>query len=271
MGIGEVYEPPLFFIYSDGVNKEQLMIYAYHRPCAASKLAKELRVALEWPGGRYIKNRRSFLPRVNWGYRGEFRDADGAILNRFVSPAASKMQAFTLLAAAELNIPRWSQSAQALRIMLREDRAIIARRDGLSGGRGMVLVEPGVEPSTADFYVEKLSYRREFRIHVFQEQVIHRQGKFIPPGFSGLAKNFENGCIYTGQELERFADDATWAQLEQLALRSVAALGLDFGAVDLLQNKHGHLYVLEVNTAPGLRSQSSFLAYKSALQRLWVI
>jgi len=38
-----------------------------------------------------------------------------------------------------------------------------------------------------------------------------------------------------------------------VALAAVSALGLDFGAVDIIYNEHeNQYYVLEVNTAPGL-------------------
>ncbi len=41
---------------------------------------------------------------------------------------------------------------------------------------------------------------------------------------------------------------------DQLAVKAVAALGLDFGAVDLIEDK-GKFYVLEVNTAPGIEDE----------------
>jgi D-alanine-D-alanine ligase-like ATP-grasp enzyme len=37
----------------------------------------------------------------------------------------------------------------------------------------------------------------------------------------------------------------------------VYALGLDFGAVDILRDDEGKWYVLEINTAPGIADQSA--------------
>ena len=41
-----------------------------------------------------------------------------------------------------------------------------------------------------------------------------------------------------------------------MGIDAVSALGLDFGAVDIIEDADGKLYVLEVNTAPGLEGQT---------------
>jgi D-alanine-D-alanine ligase-like ATP-grasp enzyme len=43
---------------------------------------------------------------------------------------------------------------------------------------------------------------------------------------------------------------------DQLSVEAVAALGLDFGAVDIIEDKEGNFYVLEINTAPGLEGHT---------------
>ncbi len=52
--------------------------------------------------------------------------------------------------------------------------------------------------------------------------------------------------------------------LLNLGCHAVSALGLDFGAADIIQDKHGKLYVLEVNTAPGLTSDDGVAVYANA-------
>ncbi len=44
--------------------------------------------------------------------------------------------------------------------------------------------------------------------------------------------------------------------LDTLGVSSIKALGLDFGAVDIIEDADGTLYVLEVNTAFGLEGQT---------------
>jgi glutathione synthase/RimK-type ligase-like ATP-grasp enzyme len=57
----------------------------------------------------------------------------------------------------------------------------------------------------------------------------------------------------------------------EMAIRSVGALGLDFGAVDVLLGRDGKFYVLEVNSAPGVQGPAR-LAIQSLAKRIakWV-
>lgn len=59
-------------------------------------------------------------------------------------------------------------------------------------------------------------------------------------------RNHANGFIFAHEGVD-IPDD-----VKELAVGAVAALDLDFGAVDLIQTKMGKWYVLEVNTACGL-------------------
>ena len=61
-------------------------------------------------------------------------------------------------------------------------------------------------------------------------------------------RNLANGWIYAKDNIVPLKEKAT-----SLAIQSIEALGLDFGAVDLIYNeKYDTYYVLEINTAPGL-------------------
>ena len=59
--------------------------------------------------------------------------------------------------------------------------------------------------------------------------------------------------------------------VRRAARRAVRSLGLDFGAVDVLVDADGKVYVLEVNTAPGIVGiieTSTFARYVEAITRL---
>lgn len=107
--------------------------------------------------------------------------------------------------------------------------------------------------------------RREYRVHVFNGKVIGAYEKV--PLVSATAENqsptaAENRpklyksdtcrfvrCNLDGVEglVPRVNDEA-----QALCVRAVQALGLLFGGVDLIRDKHGHFFVCEVNSAPGL-------------------
>ena len=125
---------------------------------------------------------------------------------------------------------------------------------------------------TALFTIGVTGKRQEWRIHVVRGEVIlsqlkmRRQGFNDDEGYTSLVRNIETGWVYS-VNFEQ-ADYAQLAAVKQVALDAVAALGLDFGAVDLVERR-GQPFVLEVNTAPGLDEEGSSLrAYTEAFTRV---
>ena len=45
-------------------------------------------------------------------------------------------------------------------------------------------------------------------------------------------------------------------EAKNAAIKAVEALDLDFGAVDIIETRQGEIFVLEVNTAPGLEGKT---------------
>lgn len=128
----------------------------------------------------------------------------------------------------------------------------------------------GTYARTALFTVGVTGKRQEWRIHVVRGQVIlsqlkmRRQGFADDEGYTSLVRNVETGWVYS-VNFER-ADYAQLDAVQQMAIRAVEALDLDFGAVDLVERR-GEPFVLEVNTAPGLDEEGSALrAYTEAFQ-----
>lgn len=87
----------------------------------------------------------------------------------------------------------------------------------------------------------------EWRIHAFRGKVIARGLKVQvePPWRRMPVRNRANGwkMIHTAEPTQ---------ELRDVAVGAVKACGYDFGAVDILKDAAGALYVLEVNRAPGL-------------------
>ena len=61
---------------------------------------------------------------------------------------------------------------------------------------------------------------------------------------------------------------STSEEMRSLAKSAVAALGLDFGAVDLGVTEEGRVVVLEVNTAPSLDNPNTAACYAERLGKL---
>lgn len=109
------------------------------------------------------------------------------------------------------------------------------------------IFQPGDTPAGCDFYTEYIPNTREYRIHVFQGEVIRIQGKYLdfPDQHTNpYVKNHGQGYRFRAPDRQLNSD-----RLEA-ATAAVDALGLDFGAVDLLIGEDRLCYVLEVNSAP---------------------
>lgn len=108
--------------------------------------------------------------------------------------------------------------------------------------------------------------RREYRVHVFQDKVIYIQKKKRRDGYQGnenysnIVRNHHTGWIYSNQN----AEDINRAGINE-ALKSITALGLDFGAVDII-TRGEEAWVLEVNTAPGM-SGTTLSTYADVLTK----
>lgn len=106
--------------------------------------------------------------------------------------------------------------------------------------------------------------RREYRIHIFDDQHIQQALKRLDPKArrkrnDGLPIwNTQTGYIYD----HNFEPSRTAVEL---ARRAVRALDYLWGAVDSLEDESGTCYVLEVNTAPGM-DETTAQAYACAIK-----
>ena len=101
----------------------------------------------------------------------------------------------------------------------------------------------------SDYFTQYIPHRREFRVWSYRRipigcyEKLQQRPVERPSAFR--VWNYRNGYAFT------FLRDAPQA-LKELGCRAVDALGLDFGAVDIIEDFAGRYWVLEVNTAPGV-------------------
>lgn len=138
-----------------------------------------------------------------------------------------------------------------------------------SGGRGISCISAGpIVP--APLYTRAFPTEREYRVHVFKGSVIDITQKKRRSGaeVNNQIRNHDNGWVFCRNNIEPLGDTN-----EQIAISGVSALGLDFGAVDLLVDSNNRAVICEVNSAPGLDPNGTTLqrytqAFKSYLESL---
>lgn len=105
--------------------------------------------------------------------------------------------------------------------------------------------------------------RREYRVHVFNGKVLGAYEKVPLSLAEGQARNFDtlprlfksDTCKFTRCDLtidENGLQPRVNEEAQRLCINAVNSLGLLFGGVDLVRDKHGNFFVVEVNSAPGL-------------------
>ena len=191
---------------------------------------------------------------VNWGNT-ESLDIDWKckVLNlpKYVNRASDKLETFQILETAELNIPKWSTDMETAKKWIEKGHTVFCRTlTRANSGRGIVIAETEDQLVNAPLYTRYIKKAKEFRVHVFKNEVLDVQEKRLAHGVEDkqfLIRNHANGFVFCRDNINK--PDG----LEELAIKAVKALELDFGAVDIIYNAHyGKCYILEVNTAPGI-------------------
>ena len=234
-----------------------MKLYAYKNGSASARaLADALGIKILLHEGKPVKH----PVIINWGAsRIERKIANyNEILNepRSVANASNKLTTFKLFKEHGVACPEWTESRDEAWEWL--DKSSVVARKVLNGhsGAGIEIIEQGAkEICHAPLYTKYVKKDQEYRIHVFQGEILFQQRKArkieVPDEeVNWQVRNLAGGFIFANDGIE--ASDAVKDQAES----AVDALGLDFGAVDVITNKRGAAFVLEVNTACGLQGKT---------------
>ncbi len=231
-------------------------IYPYNKGSQSAKLLSEaLNVKRLKLVGRKFKGRPDKTV-INWG-SSKISDQAAAckVINvpEAVMLSSNKLKSFELFKEAGVSIPPFWTNKDEAEEEIRNGSCIVCRTI-LSGhsGAGIVIANNVDELVKAPLYVAYIPKKHEYRYHVFMGKVIDVQRKarnkdVADEDVNWKVRNHDNGFIFMREGVE---EDA---RASEQAILAVEALGLDFGAVDIIWNeKKDTYYVLEVNSAPGL-------------------
>lgn len=191
---------------------------------------------------------------INWGSSQSI--GLGPVYNQpaTVGLATNKLLAFQVMVHHGVQTVDWTDSRDVAQKWSNKEHTVVVRNK-LTGhsGEGILIVEPCHEVPSAPLYTKYVFKEKEFRVHVVLGQAVDTQRKIKDPTrevITWKVRSHDNGFIYVR---ENIVPDAA---RDALAIATVHALELDFGAVDIIQDKNGKYYVLEVNTAPGIVGQT---------------
>ena len=225
--------------------------------------SKSARALADYLGIRILKQEGSkFVSRendvvINWGNSSSFGSnlRLGKVINtsHMIFFAPNKLLSFETL-RNNVNIPNYTTVGEDA---IRNFKRVFVRQS-LTGhsGEGIIVVdsEDVEELPPAPLYVEAIAKKNEYRAIVVGDKVVDLKQKRLssnaPDDRSKFIRNLSNGWIFARENIEYVEG------LNEIAVKAVQVLGLDFGAVDIITDKNNTLYVLEVNTAFGLEGQT---------------
>lgn len=194
---------------------------------------------------------------VNWGSSVCPNVLIGAkVLNspERVRIATSKLGTFKTLNEANVPTLKWTVNPQEAATF--QEKVVARDKDKGSCGEGIVVYRKGEAFKKSHlFYTKYYRKEREFRVHVFQSNVIFVQEKLKKNGeeFDKYIRSHDRGWCFAFKHL---VEEPVPPSVLGLGVSAVHAMGLDFGAVDIGWNSKLNATVFEINTAPGLEETS---------------
>lgn len=195
---------------------------------------------------------------INWG-GSEMRPGMNVArwFNRPPLRGINKLTCFNILRDNNVSHPEFVTSAESVT----RDHTWLARHTVTgSGGRGITIINPGDSVPSAPLYVKYIPKKYEVRIHVANGRTFDVQQKMFRRGTQGdvnhKIRSHDNGFIFVRHGLS--IPTGALHKCKSEAEKAVVALGMDFGAVDVIFNeRQDKAYVLEVNSSPGVENSTA--------------
>lgn len=192
---------------------------------------------------------------IRWGTRENINADNSMIYNKSgaIASATNKLLSRQIFAEKGVNAPRLITSVDDYR-----DGIVIARPVVHSKGLNFVVLNTKEELANhwrnGWYYSEFVDKVREFRVHCGHGKVLALMEKHNPSNGNHAWNRAQNDTEPFTRIKQSESDEQGLRNVLVEGLKAVDALGLDMGGVDVMLDKNGIAYVLEVNTAPTLNS-----------------
>jgi glutathione synthase/RimK-type ligase-like ATP-grasp enzyme len=162
----------------------------------------------------------------------------------------NKIEQYEYFQAHDIPALTFTTSSTQAKLWAEGGHTVVARLlTRASEGKGIVIAETPEQVPLAPVYTQYRKKKREFRVHVFKDKVVHVLEKRRKQGALADARvrNTANGYVFC-------SDNVTEPEgLRALALQASKVTQSDFKGVDIGYNeKKNELFVIEVNSAPGI-------------------
>lgn len=258
------------FLYVSPVNNDKFKGILSCGGWSGGKLAFLLGTCVTFPNRnedlklawqRNTTRKRQLSRAINLGCRKKFLPKDCLNYNsEFTQDKLAVWEAFD-----KIGIPHPMPLTEEQILSAPDDYVFLGRQNRSSRGRGIVKYTKAEwlkvkEASKSkkplhDFYVEFLQFKSEHRVHILNGEVVCTLNKVVPPDSKNFIHTAEQGFPLSLGDLNHPEAEL----MCELSKKSVAACGLELGAVDLFVDEGGKIYVLEVNSDPGMPGHIGFL------------
>jgi hypothetical protein len=250
------------------IRKRPMILPYSRRSMSAKTVSRHFRTLRIFADKNYRPRQNDVI--INWGYNHPIvvaQDNDVDILNKpeDIKKASSKVECLTILEKAGVPTPRFATNKEDAKELFNNTDLIYCRTlTRASKGKGIELATKVSELVNCNLYTARLDVDIEYRVHVFDNEIIDvvqkrrmTKERMADKGIkerNDLVRNLMNGWSFTRGSLTLKDEDGDYLYgLIDVTLEAVKALNLDFGAIDLIKTKNDEFYVLEVNTAPGMK------------------
>ena len=244
----------------------------------SSKLARLLGVPRLAPDGVF---KRVGYNMINWGCS-EYPERHQGIwaynTAGTIEQISHKIRMFLSLDAADVPHLAWTTSQETAQGWCENGHKVYARHK-LTGhsGQGIEVIAPGGDVPAAPLYTRGITEAfAEYRVHVVggrivcvqqkkkmgKESLAKREWEAVPEPLRSEVRTYRNGWVFCVKDITPLS-----AISNEVVLNAMDACGAKMGCVDLMvMNDTGLPVVIELNSAPALRSNTVCESYVKAIK-----